>query len=252
MSVQACAEIVLKGDPDRFLAVMAAPPAARQVLFPLYAFNVEVARAPQVTKEPMIAQMRLQWWRDALAEIAAGGIVRRHEVVVPLAGVIDAEGAARLGRLIDAREHDLGDEPFAQRGDLERYLGDTGGTLMAVATRALGGQDEERAHLIGQAGAAANYLLAVPALIAQGGQPLPGETLSCIRDLAGEHLALLAGAKARPVASKALRRAALSAWRARGILTRARRDPQAVLDGRLSESEFARRASLLKAQITGI
>jgi phytoene/squalene synthetase len=73
MSLEACADLLRRGDPDRFLAAMAAPPAARRVLLPLYAFNLEVARAPQVTAEPMIAEMRLQWWRDALAEIAAGG-----------------------------------------------------------------------------------------------------------------------------------------------------------------------------------
>ena len=50
---------------------MAAPLAARQILFPLYAFNVEVARAPWVASEPMIGEMRLQWWRDVLEEIGA-------------------------------------------------------------------------------------------------------------------------------------------------------------------------------------
>ena len=38
MSLDACAEIVQRGDPDRFAAVMAAPTAARARLFPLYAF----------------------------------------------------------------------------------------------------------------------------------------------------------------------------------------------------------------------
>ena len=72
MSLNACAAIVERGDPERFMAAMAAPVEARRVLFPLYAFNVEVARAPWVTEEPMIAEMRLQWWRDALEEIAHG------------------------------------------------------------------------------------------------------------------------------------------------------------------------------------
>ena len=74
----ACAALVEKADPDRFRAAMAAPVAARAVLFPLYALNVEVTRAPWVTQEPMLAEMRLQWWRDALQEIADGGPVRRH------------------------------------------------------------------------------------------------------------------------------------------------------------------------------
>jgi len=106
MSFQACADIVRKGDPERFLAAMAAPPAARRVLFPLYAFNVEVSRAPWVTEEPMIAEMRLQWWRDALEEIAAGGAVRSHEVTVELAAVLDGEAAKALDRSIAARRWD--------------------------------------------------------------------------------------------------------------------------------------------------
>ncbi len=94
MTLAACADIVAKGDPDRFRAVMSVPLAARERLLPLYAFNVEVARAPWVTEEPLIAEMRLQWWRDALDEIAQGGTVRRHEVVDPLAELVRGVGGA--------------------------------------------------------------------------------------------------------------------------------------------------------------
>ena len=61
MSIQACADLVHRGDPDRFAAIMAAPVGARERLFPIFAFNLEVARAPWVTAEAMIAEMRLQW-----------------------------------------------------------------------------------------------------------------------------------------------------------------------------------------------
>ena len=61
MTVQACAEIVHAGDPDRFASAMTAPVADREVLFPLYAFNLEIAKAPWMTQEPIIAQMRLQF-----------------------------------------------------------------------------------------------------------------------------------------------------------------------------------------------
>ena len=84
MTLAACAAIVQRADPDRFMAVMAAPVAARAQLFPLAAFNVEVARAPWVTTAPLIAHMRLQWWQDAVEEIAAGKTPRKHEVVGPL------------------------------------------------------------------------------------------------------------------------------------------------------------------------
>ena len=81
---------------------MAAPVAAREKLFPIYAFNVEVARAPWVASEPMIGEMRLQWWRDALEEIAEGKGVRQHEVTTPLASVLDSDGARLFSGLAAA------------------------------------------------------------------------------------------------------------------------------------------------------
>ena len=72
----ACAAIVERGDPLRFRTAMLAPVAQRGALFALYAFNVEVSRAPWVTKEALIAEMRLQWWRDVVAEPSP----RAHEV----------------------------------------------------------------------------------------------------------------------------------------------------------------------------
>ena len=107
-----CAEIVEQGDPVRFSAAMASPLAARKVLFPLYAFNIEVSRAPWLTKEPMIAEMRLQWWRDVLEEIAQEKPVRAHEVSTALAGVIDPKGAEALDALVAARRWDIYDEAF--------------------------------------------------------------------------------------------------------------------------------------------
>ncbi len=55
MNLRDCAERVEKGDPDRFAATMAAPPAARARLWPLYAVNLEIARAPWASSEPATA-----------------------------------------------------------------------------------------------------------------------------------------------------------------------------------------------------
>ena len=82
--IVACADTGAPGRPGPVPRVMAAPVPARARLFPVYAFNIEVAR-PWVTSEPMIAEMRLQWWREVLDEIRGGGSVRRHEVATPLA-----------------------------------------------------------------------------------------------------------------------------------------------------------------------
>ena len=86
--IASCADLVRRGDPDRFLAIMSAPVKKRGALFIIYAFNLEVVRAPWVTQEPMISEMRLQWWLDSIEEIYEGKTIRRHEVVTPLAELI--------------------------------------------------------------------------------------------------------------------------------------------------------------------
>ena len=151
MSLQACAEIVAKGDPDRYAAAMAAPVAAREKLLPIYAFNVEVARAPWVASEPMIGEMRLQWWRDALEEIETGGTVRKHEVTTPLAQVLDGEGARILDKLVQARRWDLYTDSFEDDGHFGEYLEATGGGLMWAAARTLGATDEPAFRALGRA-----------------------------------------------------------------------------------------------------
>ena len=179
--LNACADLVRRADPDRFLAAMAAPVTARRVLFPVYAFNVEVARAPWVTAEPMIAEMRLQWWRDALSEIREGGTVRRHEVVSPLAEMLDGEGADLLDQLIVARRWDIYRDPFEDEAHFRDYLDKTAANLMLVAASALGAVDEAPIREAGFAHGLANWLRAIPALERAGRVPLPDGRPEAVR-----------------------------------------------------------------------
>ena len=251
MSFDACAAIVERGDPDRFLAAMAAPPEARARLWPIYALNVEVSRAPWVTKEPMIAEMRLQWWRDALEEIAKGRDVRRHEVTTPLAEVLDADGARLLDAAVAARVRDAHAEPFEDQAALDAFLADTSGTLLWVAARALGARDgEEAVRDAGWAQGMANWLRAIPALEAAGRHPLPDGRPEAVAALARRGLERL-GRSRRGGVPRAARPAMLAVWRAGPVLRRAAADPRRVAEGTLEGSEFARRGSLLLRSATG-
>jgi phytoene/squalene synthetase len=253
MTLAACADIVRRGDPDRFLSVMAAAPAARAVLFPLYAFNLEVARAPWVTSEPLIAQMRLQWWRDVLDAIAAGGQVPAHEVARPLAAVLRAR-AVPLGplcALVEARRWDIGRTGFAGEEALLAHLDATAGGLLWTAAMALG-EDPAREAAVraaGRAGGVAGWLMAVPALVAQGREPLPDPTPAGVRALAARGLAALRSARQARFAAAvpALR----SLWQAGPILAQAAREPGRVAEGTLGLSEFGRRGRLLWKAATG-
>jgi 15-cis-phytoene synthase len=250
MELQACADLVAKGDPDRFAAAMAAPVEARKVLFPLYAFNLEVARAPWVASEPMIGEMRLQWWRDALAEISGGGPVRRHEVATPLAEVLTPALAEGLDALIEARRWDLYPEPFSDEAALLAYLDFTGATLMWTAAAALGaeGATEDDVRRFGRAAALARYLTAVPDLEARGRIPLVDGRSEAVARLARETRDAIPSRAALRRALPGLARAALiEGWQAGGILSRAAADPLRVAEGRLEPSEFRRRLGLLFA-----
>lgn len=254
MSIDACAALVARGDPDRFLSAMAAPVAARAVLFPLYAFNLEVAKAPWMTQEPMIAEMRLQWWRDALAEIAGDGEVRRHEVTTPLAAILDANGARTLDGLIEARRWDIGTEPFEDEGAFAAHLDATAGTLMWSAARALGARDETepvvRDFAWGQGLAA--WFQAIPELEAAGKRPLVDGRPGAIQVLAREGLRRMRHARrSRHAVATSAVPALLSGWRAKPLLAQVARHPNVVADGRLGTSEFRRRATLLFRATTG-
>jgi hypothetical protein len=140
VSFEACAALVERGDPERWRAAMTAPEPHRGGLMALYAFNLEIARAGYVVSEPMMGEIRLRWWGDAMEEIYAGGPARRHEVATPLAKTIRAGALPRepFDVMIEARSWDCGREPFADRGELAGYLEATGAGLMWLAARWLG------------------------------------------------------------------------------------------------------------------
>lgn len=254
-AIASCAALVERGDPDRFAAVMAAPVAARGRLFVLYAFNLEVARAPWVTKEPMIAEMRLQWWRDVVAEVGAGKPARAHEVAGPLAGLIREAGlpVAVLDRLVEARRWDVYREPFEDRAAFDAYLEDTSAGLMWLAGAVLGAgpADEAALRALGWAAGLAGFLRAVPELEARGRVPLVDGRAEAVVALAREGLDRLAAARGGLRRLGAAGPATLSAWQAEGLLRLAAREPGRVAEGELALSEFGRRWGLLRAAIRG-
>lgn len=255
MTIEACAELVRRGDPDRFAAVMAAPVAARARLYPIYAWNLEVARAPWVTKEHLIAEMRLQWWRDVI-ENASSGAARAHEVAGPLHQVIrDCDLPVDvMDRLIVARRSDIDAEPFADAAALGDYIEATGAGLMWLAARALGapGASEPAIRAYGWAAGLANYLRAVPGLIARGRVPLSDDGLEQIAELAETGRDRMAASRAaRATVPRTVRPALLVGWQADTILRQAASDPGAVSEGRLGPSEFSRRGGLAWQALTG-
>jgi NADH dehydrogenase [ubiquinone] 1 alpha subcomplex assembly factor 6 len=161
------AALVRRHDRDRFQTVLFAPAARREALFALYAFNYEIARVRESVTQPMLGQIRLQWWRENIAAAFEGGPVRHHPVAEALTTVIRDLRLSRdhFDRLIDGRETDLGDEPPASLGALEDYAEATSARLVYLALEVLGTRDPataETGHHIAIAYALAGLLRAMP------------------------------------------------------------------------------------------
>ena len=137
-----CEELVRRHDRDRFLAALFAPGPLRPHLHALYAFNYEIARIAESVTEPMMAEIRRQWWRETVDE-AAKGRARRHDVAEALRDVFAHTAAepARFIDLIDVRAKDDSGEEFASMAELESYADGTAGEVMRIAARILGAGD---------------------------------------------------------------------------------------------------------------
>ena len=256
MSLHACAEMVRAHDPDRFSATLAAPAAARARLWPLYALNLELARAPWASKEPIVAEMRLQWWVDALEGLVAGGGAASHDVMAALVPLLATTPALAppLAAMAEARRRECWREGFADSGELGAHIDATSGNLMWAAALALGApaKAEPVVHDFAWGVGLANWLRAVPALVAHGLVPLPDARPEGAAALARTGLARIARARAaRADLPGAAAPALFPGWLAVGVLRRAAAHPERVAAGRLEPSEFARRAGLLRPAFTG-
>jgi phytoene synthase len=148
--------IVRRTDPDHWLASrFVADPAARADLLALYAYNQELARVAFAVSDPLMGEIRLTWWREAMDEIALGLPPRRHPVVLALAA--SGFSPQALADLTEGRFADLESEPFADREAVLAYVDAVAVAVTALAGRRLdpavqSGQVRPAARAIGLAG----------------------------------------------------------------------------------------------------
>ncbi len=135
-----CAGLVRTGDHDRFLSALFAAEPARENLFVLYAFNLEIARIQDMVSEPLLGEIRLQWWREGIEAIYTGQSVRAHPVLQALETSITQCALQRepFDILIDAHAKDFAAEPPASLQELEGYADATCTGLMRLALEIMG------------------------------------------------------------------------------------------------------------------
>ncbi|MBV8777948.1 MAG: squalene/phytoene synthase family protein, partial [Alphaproteobacteria bacterium] len=200
--VPAVAETVRQHDRERYLTVLFAPMRHRNALFALYAFNYEIARVRESVHEPMLGQIRLQWWREAIAAAYGDGAPRRHLVVEPLTATIREYRLDRtsLDRLIDARERDLDDAPPPDTAALEAYAEGSAAALIYLALEVLGAATPPAlaaARHIGIAYALSGLIRALPLHAAAGRLWIPADVAAAARLEPRDYGASRAGAALR-------------------------------------------------------
>lgn len=124
---------------DHYLSSLLAPSMAREDLLVLAAFEGEISRIIATVEEPMLAEIRLQWWRDAVTAMADDTQRSGHPVADALSGLVTA-GRVSIDSLlqsIDARSADTGVERLQTEGDLYHYLDRTDGAALARAIAAV-------------------------------------------------------------------------------------------------------------------
>lgn len=197
-----CVDLVRTRDRDGYLCGLLMPPSSRDSYFALRAFNVEVAsvkdggglastrsrRVPgqfgeaaadgQGVDVSLASRLRMQWWRDAVAEMyeiddegdygaaakgpSGAGFLsstfastrKNNPVVRELTRAVQSSQLTRrfLERLIDARESDLDVRQPDTLGDLVRYGEEAHSSLLYLALECADVRDDgadEAAYHIG-------------------------------------------------------------------------------------------------------
>jgi phytoene synthase len=128
-------EAVRAADRDRYISVLYAPEHKRAPLFALYAFNAEIASVRDRIREALPGEIRLQWWRDAIANGEAGG----HPLAEALLAAIGSHNLPKkpFDDYLEARIFDLYDDPMPGRAELEGYCGETASALIQLAALVL-------------------------------------------------------------------------------------------------------------------
>mgnify|MGYP000020275028 CR=1 FL=1 len=160
------AEEVRQYDYDRWLCSLFAPFEIREHLFAFLAFNIELSRIRETVSEPMLGDIRLQWWREALS-----GLERRSPKSHPVIEALDFANRQKpidfslMQSMVDVRAKDLDPTPISSIDELMAYADGTGGSLHRLMASLLELESSEGLDAAGQAGRAfalAGIVRAIP------------------------------------------------------------------------------------------
>lgn len=124
--------------PEQRLALAYAPQASRALFLGVFALDAKLAGIVRAAREPMLAQLRLAWWRERLAPGGGATMPKGEPILAALAPLLGQQGG--LGGLVDGWEAMLLADPL---GAAEvNALAEGRAAAMAALASHLGGQPE--------------------------------------------------------------------------------------------------------------
>jgi phytoene synthase len=102
-------------DRERWLSILWAPADARPALIALHAYDLEQQRVVAEAREPMLAEIRLAWWREQLELLSAG----KPAPPQPILRALREDARARSADLTDLTRLEEGFLPLLTEGRLD-------------------------------------------------------------------------------------------------------------------------------------
>jgi phytoene synthase len=127
-------------DPDRTLALAYVPAAVRPALEALWRLDASFAAVFATGTQPLISQLRLAWWREALERLDRAPPPAEPVLQALAAQVLPAVSGAELAAMEEGWLILLSDAALTAE-ELERYAALRGGLLFDYGARLLGVPD---------------------------------------------------------------------------------------------------------------
>lgn len=124
-------------DPDRKLALAYVPATARPAVEALWRLDASFGAILATGTQPLISQMRLAWWREALERLDQAPPPAEPLLHALAAHVLPLVRGAELAAMEEGWLILLSDEALSE-DELARYAGLRGGQLFACTARLLG------------------------------------------------------------------------------------------------------------------
>ncbi|HMK88127.1 MAG TPA: squalene/phytoene synthase family protein [Methylocystis sp.] len=128
---------------DLWLASLYAPRRLRGHVHALHAFSLEIGDVREKVSQPLLGEMRLRWWTDAILTEEAGA--RAHPIADALLDTIAAQGLSRdeFVDFLDAHSADLYDDRMPSTAELLDYCRRVAAQPLRWTAHCLGARDDQ-------------------------------------------------------------------------------------------------------------